>query len=109
MIYFARCGTTKFVKIGTAKNVVGRLNELQCCCPFKIILLAVSNGGWQREQKIHREFTDERHTGEWFVISERLRAFILMQTLASDFYDSLATPRRSVRLDASFLTARASQ
>lgn len=104
MIYFVRCGKTEFVKIGTAKNVVSRLNDLQLSNPLPLTLLAVMDGDWHAEQRLHRRFKAEHHAGEWFVISDRLRAFILRQIPAYDFYDGLKrNPRRAVRLDASFI------
>lgn len=63
-VYFiqASCGS---IKIGRARNVLYRLNELQCGHPQELKLLAVALDG-RRETEYHRLFAEHRTRGEWF-------------------------------------------
>jgi len=104
MIYFVRCGRTEFVKIGSAANVLKRIELLQIGCPYRLVLLAVREGGELEEKRLHTVFAAERHSGEWFKITPRLRQFVLEQTPASEFYDKvLSKKHRSKILDAAFI------
>lgn len=63
-VYFiqAQCGS---IKIGRARNVRYRLDELQCANPHELNLLAVAVDGG-REREYHRQFAEHRTRGEWF-------------------------------------------
>jgi hypothetical protein len=55
------------VKIGcTKEDPVKRLKTFQTGCPVALDLVAVLEGGWQKEQELHRRFADKRMRGEWF-------------------------------------------
>lgn len=59
------------IKIGFTTNLEERLTVI----PHDRVL-AVEPGGCEVERKRHRQFADERVTGEWFEPSERLLAHI---------------------------------
>ena len=55
------------VKIGCTKDdPAKRLKTLQCGSPCELRLHSILEGGWQREQELHRAFADYRLHGEWF-------------------------------------------
>ncbi|QDP55547.1 MAG: hypothetical protein Unbinned273contig1001_38 [Prokaryotic dsDNA virus sp.] len=58
----SECGA---IKIGRARNVGGRISDLQCANPRPLKLLAVVPDGSQ-EAEYHRRFAEHRIQGEWF-------------------------------------------
>lgn len=73
-IYFARCGD--LVKIGYTTNFSQRLETLQVQCPQKIEALLVIAGSLAEEKALHRQFAACRTTGEWFTLTDEIRALI---------------------------------
>lgn len=72
-VYFVQSVHGGPIKIGVAKNVTVRLNELQAAHPYELKVLAVLRGaGREKEQELHRQFAEHRLCGEWFEVSTRL-------------------------------------
>lgn len=59
----SECGA---VKIGVAKNVQRRLENLQIGSPSKLELVGVLPGGEDVERDLHARFSGQRRRGEWF-------------------------------------------
>jgi hypothetical protein len=80
------------IKIGTTtrNGLGGRLNNLQCGCPYKLKLLATLRGGVRTEQRLHRTFAADRVHGEWFNPSLALRALIDGCRRSGNFREDLA-------------------
>lgn len=78
MIYFVACPQANAVKIGAmwGGNPYHRLMTLQVGCPFDLELLAVCDGGDKAEAALHDRFAEHRIRGEWFRLTDELRAHI---------------------------------
>lgn len=76
MIYFIRDTLTGLVKIGTAENPWRRLAKIQSDSPGQLEMLAIEDGGVERETELHREFASARRRGEWFAPADRLMAYV---------------------------------
>ncbi len=76
-IYFAYCRPLHLVKIGTARDVNGRLRQLQTGCPYEIELIALLDGGTSKEFELHQRFNHLRTSGEWFAVADELRDLIV--------------------------------
>lgn len=59
-------------KIGTAKNVLKRFQDLKTGSAEELFLHALEPGGKAREAEIHRRFDVDRRQGEWFIASPDL-------------------------------------
>lgn len=65
VVYYVRLGTR--VKIGTTRNIEGRLRIL----PHEEVL-AIEPGGYEVEALRHDQFSQLRVRGEWFLAEEKL-------------------------------------
>lgn len=75
MIYFIRSG--RHVKIGYTKHSMKRrLEDLQIGNPVKLEALAMIEGDRRAELDVHDLFNDIRVQGEWFKLTDEVRAFI---------------------------------
>lgn len=67
---FAKCyfigGEEGPVKIGYAVCVKDRLRAIQSCSPVALRVLALADGGMEREVAYHAQFERHRLHGEWF-------------------------------------------
>lgn len=63
--YFIR-GTSGPIKIGSATNPLRRLKELQTSHHEPLSVLAICEGGEEREREYHKLFSAHRLHGEWF-------------------------------------------
>lgn len=65
--------TAGYVKIGVAKNPVGRMNDMQVGCPTELLLWGLIKPGRRSarslEFDLHRRFAEQRVRGEWFLFS----------------------------------------
>lgn len=73
-IYFVRRGDDGPVKIGSARNVTKRLNDLQVANAEPLRLLAVYTAPARFERELHDYLAADRIGGEWFAPSERVLA-----------------------------------
>jgi len=64
------------IKIGVAQDPQSRLDALQTGSPVPLNILAVCEGGYERESELHQRFVSSRLYGEWFYASAELMAFI---------------------------------
>ena len=60
------------IKIGSARDVHQRLTVLQTGHPEPLYIYAYADGGYETEEKMHRDFAADRLRGEWFRRSERI-------------------------------------
>lgn len=70
-VYFVRAGNRGAIKIGVAKDVKKRIDELQIGNAFRLNVIACipcdcRDQAVGLEQKIHRFFKKQRIRGEWF-------------------------------------------
>lgn len=66
-LYFVQIDCpNKFIKIGTANNVLGRICDLQVAIPYCIYLLRMVEGSQAIEGATHSKFEHLRVRGEWF-------------------------------------------
>lgn len=89
-VYFIRCAETRRVKIGLSADPFKRVSKINSDSPYPVELLAVEDGGAERESELHRRFAAIRLHGEWFAASDDLMAHI--ETLPA-----LLNPKRKVR------------
>lgn len=82
-VYFMRCG--EFVKIGYSVAPHLRLRQIQSGTGTKFpegipvhrtAIIATEDGGYNREQALHKQFAHLRHTGEWFTEAPELTEYI---------------------------------
>lgn len=83
-VYFIRC--EEYVKIGISSDPENRLKNIQrsgngTLAPKLIDLttaeiVATTSGGHYTESKLHQQFAEDRHVGEWFRESPELTAYI---------------------------------
>lgn len=66
------------IKIGvtTRGDLKNRICSLQTACPYVLGLLALMDGGYEDEQRLHKAFRHSRALGEWFWPTPALRALI---------------------------------
>jgi hypothetical protein len=65
-VYLAHAPKMGLVKIGTSRNVRGRLAALRQASPAWIELAREIPGGFALERELHERFKDRRKHGEWF-------------------------------------------
>lgn len=64
-VYILKHG--EFVKIGVAKNVAVRIQQLQTALPERIVLLKIIEGMDSKfESALHKRFRAHNTVGEWF-------------------------------------------
>lgn len=74
MIYFIRCTATGLIKIGHAADPWARFSKIQSDTPGKLEMLALEEGGVEREAELHAQF--QRSRGEWFFNTVDLAGYI---------------------------------
>lgn len=70
-VYFVRAGNRGAIKIGVAKDIKKRVDELQVGNAFRLNVIAsipcdCREQAFDLEKKIHRFFRRQRIRGEWF-------------------------------------------
>lgn len=73
-VYFVEAAG--YVKIGKASCVRSRLTVMQPNLPFLLSLLAVAPGSWKQEREYHAKFRTSRVRGEWYALSDDIKAEI---------------------------------
>lgn len=76
MIYFVEAAALGTIKIGFAEDPWKRLSKIQSDCPCDVVLLAVDEGGIEKESELHHRFNASRERGEWFRYTDDLRAHV---------------------------------
>lgn len=77
MIYFIHCPAANAVKIGrTANPPYQRLMSMQAGCPFELELIGLCKGDRHEEETLHARFAADRVRGEWFRLTDGLRAHV---------------------------------
>lgn len=100
MIYFAQPVRGGYIKIGTSKCVASRLQTVAYEVRASLRLLGTTQGGYAREQRLHRRFSHLRVVGEWFKPRPELMGFIAdkarpakQELRTPDFSEFLGPPR----------------
>jgi hypothetical protein len=75
-IYFIQNERSLAVKIGISGDVRGRLATLQGANSDKLVVLASFHGTERIEWALHARFMQARIRGEWFELTDELRAVI---------------------------------
>ncbi|MFE5548358.1 GIY-YIG nuclease family protein [Streptomyces sp. NPDC056534] len=70
VVYVLRLAGMGPVKIGTSRNLAGRVKVLQTGVPARIEVLWTTPGGQPLESQLHKAFTAYRKHGEWFDLSQ---------------------------------------
>ncbi len=73
-VYFVRAG--RYVKIGYAKDVEGRIRSLATGNPHELELVLKVPGSYSLEKDFHAEFAGQRIRAEWFAYDGDLRAYL---------------------------------
>jgi len=75
-VYFIQESGSMAIKIGTAKDVDGRVRDMSVSTPHLLTVLAVIDGDRDVERVLHRRFAHARIRGEWFHPVPELLAYI---------------------------------
>lgn len=75
-VYFLRSGARGPIKIGKARDVQRRVDEIKAGNPYELRVLAVMPGGRAEERELHERFAHLRLRGEWFRPAAELRDFV---------------------------------
>lgn len=93
-VYFIVCTETGRCKIGfTRHNVEKRIAGLQMGSASQLALLAMHPGTTSTERRLHEKFGEDRLHGEWFKVSDQLRAYLVV-TVWSMLEFALKTDRK---------------
>ncbi len=73
-VYLLKCLGTNFYKIGIAKNVDSRIDNLQPSCPLEIFevtskVMISRTQALLFEEDLHLKYADKRVHHEWFKLS----------------------------------------
>lgn len=98
MIYFIACADAQAVKIGITKDYVyyvyKRLTVMQTGCPLRLELVGTEEGYKDEEAVLHARFAPARIHGEWYRMTDELRAYVAQLTVPVP----LSRPARSEKL-----------
>lgn len=75
LVYFITDGTP-YVKIGSARHVQGRLEDLQAGNPRRLTVLGTQPGGLPAERELHARFAAHRVHREWFELVPEIAGYI---------------------------------
>lgn len=93
-IYFLRFDS--LIKIGYSSHLASRVKSIVSGAPGAVTFLGHMPGERDVERHLHWAFQDERFSGEWFVASERLTAFVrlvAMPGMPADEFPTVAVDR----------------
>jgi hypothetical protein len=98
MIYFIACPDAGAVKIGVTEDriicVYKRLTIMQTGCPLRLELVGTEDGHKAEEAVLHARFAPARIHGEWYRLTDELRAYVAQLTVP----DKPSRPARSEKL-----------
>ncbi len=69
-VYLIQAGEGGAVKIGRTVDVAKRIRSLQTSQHCKLVLRRLLKGNGELEKVLHRQFSSQRVTGEWFSLTE---------------------------------------
>lgn len=76
-VYFIRSEDGGPVKIGSSTDVHRRMRSIQTSCPHRLKVIAIiPNCGRRKERELHRKFSEDRMSGEWFEWSSDIEAYV---------------------------------
>jgi len=72
IVYLIRCDGKRYYKIGVTKQLEKRLNTIETCCPFHIVLTAwaETTTPYDLESYLHGSYAAKRIKGEWFLLDD---------------------------------------
>jgi hypothetical protein len=73
-IYFIECAG--YVKVGFSIEPTRRAMAVQVSNPFDCRLMGTARGGTDDEKKYHERLSDFHHRGEWYILTDEVRAAI---------------------------------
>lgn len=74
-VYFVSAVGTDLVKIGIARGMANRWSALRTSCPVRLVLEALVFDAYKDEEiALHERFAANRSHGEWFHVTDELRA-----------------------------------
>jgi DNA-binding transcriptional regulator YiaG len=76
VVYFIQAGADGPIKIGVASNLRRRLQMLQTGCPVPLVVLAITDGGREKEAELHLAHRADLVRGEWFKPSPAVLASV---------------------------------
>lgn len=76
LVYFIESPAAKAIKIGITTNLPQRIAALQSASGVALVVLATVPGARTDEARLHRRFSAQRMSGEWFTNDGDLRAFV---------------------------------
>jgi len=78
-VYFVICMDAERCKIGFTKgDVEKRLKNLQTGSASELIMIAKHPGTTETERRLHEKFAANRLHGEWFELTNELRAYMVV-------------------------------
>ncbi len=86
VVYIIGSDELNSVKIGysgSIDNLLGRLENGQVFCPFKLQILVAISGTMKDEKRLHQRFSSFHVRGEWFSRSNEIERFIARHRLNS--------------------------
>jgi hypothetical protein len=78
------------LKIGTTKDLIDRLDTLQNTSPNTLQIVWCAIGDRKYEKKLHAMFATDRLHGEWFNVSDDIRAFLAWNDTLPQMQASIA-------------------
>lgn len=76
VVYFIQAGADGPIKIGVASNLRRRVQMLQTGCPVPLVVLAITDGGREKEVELHLAHRADLVRGEWFKPSPAVLASV---------------------------------
>lgn len=93
VIYFIGTPCGEFVKIGYTRDLYPRFSGIQTGNPHKLEILFVILGDRELEVELHQSCGVDRVRGEWFRITDRVRAVMEEARKMAIDYDAELTAR----------------
>lgn len=108
-LYFIEAPAVNAMKIGITSDLDQRIASIQHALPIEIAVAATVMGTARQEHALHLRFARIRMRGDWFVITDELRAFVgalkqMDERSVSRVLSRMRTPAKAKRVHKS--TAR---
>ena len=99
MIYVIRAIGSQYIKIGKAKNPLGRMKTLQTGTPYKLVLASCADWPDSSEKRLHRVLVDLYVIGEWYLLTDKTQSLIDHMQSGLDLRSWLAKQANNKRLE----------